>query len=125
MCFLVLFWLVFPITHRYSFLLCYKLHVKTVGFYVLYKFSDTEDENVSEPQVFMSALCEEECLRDNNKYWCDHCFHHNEARRSVHYSQLPHHLVIHVKRFSSYHRWGELGECKQEDAQLAHRLCYF
>ncbi|XP_047490736.1 ubiquitin carboxyl-terminal hydrolase 1-like isoform X1 [Penaeus chinensis] len=72
-----------------------------------------EDENVSEPQVFMSALCEEECLRDNNKYWCDHCFHHNEARRSVHYSQLPHHLVIHVKRFSSYHRNMFTAKCSE------------
>ncbi|XP_069950640.1 uncharacterized protein [Cherax quadricarinatus] len=72
-----------------------------------------EDENVSDPQVFMSALCEEECLRDNNKYWCDHCFHHNEARRSVHYSQLPHHLVIHVKRFSSYHRNMFTAKCSE------------
>ncbi|KAG7173161.1 Ubiquitin carboxyl-terminal hydrolase 12A-like [Homarus americanus] len=63
--------------------------------------------------VFMSALCEEECLRDNNKYWCDHCFHHNEARRSVHYSQLPHHLVIHVKRFSSYHRNMFTAKCSE------------
>ena len=59
---------------------------------------------MGEAEVFMSALSEEECLQDNNKYWCDHCFHHNEARRSVHFSQLPHHLVIHVKRFSAFHR---------------------
>ncbi|XP_066979618.1 ubiquitin carboxyl-terminal hydrolase 46-like isoform X3 [Macrobrachium rosenbergii] len=72
-----------------------------------------EDENVSETQVFMSALCEEECLRDNNKYWCDHCFHHNEARRSVHFSQLPHHLVIHVKRFSAYHRNMFTAKCSE------------
>ncbi|KAF2367859.1 Peptidase C19 ubiquitin carboxyl-terminal hydrolase [Trinorchestia longiramus] len=63
-----------------------------------------DDEPPSESEVFMSALCEEECLQGNNKYWCDACSHHNEARRSVHYPQLPHHLLIHVKRFSSYSR---------------------
>ncbi|KAK7070983.1 hypothetical protein SK128_007857 [Halocaridina rubra] len=72
-----------------------------------------EDEYVSESQVFMSALSEEECLRDNNKYWCDHCFHHNEARRSVHYSELPHHLVIHVKRFSAFHRNMFTAKCSE------------
>ncbi|KAK4294588.1 hypothetical protein Pmani_032793 [Petrolisthes manimaculis] len=72
-----------------------------------------EDECVTEEEVFMSALSEEECLRDNNKYWCDVCLHHNEARRSVHYSQLPQHLVIHVKRFSAYHRNMFTAKCSE------------
>ena len=70
-------------------------------------FEIVDDDEITEPDVFMSALCEEECLRDNNKYWCDQCCHHNEARRSVHYPQLPHHLLIHVKRFASYSRYDE------------------
>lgn len=67
-------------------------------------YDDKDDDIPSENEVFMSALCEEESIRDNNKYWCDQCLHHNEARRSVHYSQLPHNIVIHIKRFSTYSR---------------------
>jgi len=67
-------------------------------------YDDEDDDVPSENEVFMSALCEEESIRDNNKYWCDHCLHHNEARRSVHYSQLPNNIVIHIKRFSTYSR---------------------
>uniref|UniRef100_A0A6A7FXT9 Ubiquitin carboxyl-terminal hydrolase 1-like n=3 Tax=Hirondellea gigas TaxID=1518452 RepID=A0A6A7FXT9_9CRUS len=70
-----------------------------------------DEEPPSECEVFMSALCEEECLQGNNKYWCDACSHHNEARRSVHYPQLPHHLLIHVKRFSAYSRHMYTSKC--------------
>ncbi|KAL7643150.1 UNVERIFIED_CONTAM: hypothetical protein RMT77_006440 [Armadillidium vulgare] len=63
-----------------------------------------DDEELSDTDILLTALCTEEGLVGSNKYWCDFCHHHNEAERSVHYRQLPHNLLIHVKRFSSYSR---------------------
>ncbi|XP_018018591.1 ubiquitin carboxyl-terminal hydrolase 1-like [Hyalella azteca] len=83
-----------------------------------------DDEPPSECEVFMSALCEEECLQGNNKYWCDACSHHNEARRSVHYPQLPHHLLIHVKRFSSYSRNMYTSKCSDAMPAPLHLACF-
>ena len=59
---------------------------------------------MTDTEILRSSLCEEASLIDNNKYWCEACCHHNEARRTVHYPQLPRHLLIHVKRFNSYSR---------------------
>ncbi|XP_076051179.1 ubiquitin carboxyl-terminal hydrolase 12A-like [Oratosquilla oratoria] len=73
--------------------------------------ADFDDEDMSEPEVFMSALCEEELVRDTNKYWCDGCRHHNEARRSVHFPTLPLHLIVHMKRFSAYQRNTFMSKC--------------
>lgn len=63
---------------------------------------DTEtDEDNSCLRKMMEAFTEVERLRDENKYYCDHCIRHVEAERSLHYEVLPNVLSLHLKRFSA------------------------
>ncbi|KAI5646550.1 ubiquitin carboxyl-terminal hydrolase domain-containing protein [Phthorimaea operculella] len=55
---------------------------------------------VSQDEPFRAACLTAEYLRDQNKYWCERCLRHNEARRTVSYSRLPRLLVLQLKRFS-------------------------
>lgn len=58
------------------------------------------DVNTDPSVVYQQACVTSECLRDQNKYWCDGCARYNEARRSVTYETLPRLLVLQLKRFS-------------------------
>ncbi|XP_068631236.1 ubiquitin carboxyl-terminal hydrolase 1 [Battus philenor] len=58
------------------------------------------DDEVPSDEPFRAACLSSEYLRDQNKYWCERCLRHNEARRSVAYSRLPRLLVLQLKRFS-------------------------
>lgn len=59
------------------------------------------DERTVDPSaVYQHACVTSECLRDQNKYWCDQCARYNEARRQVTYETLPRLVVLQLKRFS-------------------------
>ncbi|XP_069119694.1 ubiquitin carboxyl-terminal hydrolase 1-like isoform X2 [Argopecten irradians] len=64
------------------------------------KNEDDEEDN-SCLKKMMDAFSEVERLRDENKYYCDHCIRHVEAERSLHYEVLPDVLSLHLKRFSA------------------------
>nr|KAG5687218.1 hypothetical protein BaRGS_012370 [Batillaria attramentaria] len=63
--------------------------------------SESDEEQDSCLLRLMQAFTEVERLQDDNKYFCDHCLHKNEAERSLHYDVLPNILTVHLKRFSA------------------------
>ncbi|XP_060077310.1 ubiquitin carboxyl-terminal hydrolase 1-like [Ylistrum balloti] len=62
---------------------------------------ESDEEDNSCLKKMMDAFSEVERLRDENKYYCDHCIRHVEAERSLHYEVLPDVLSLHLKRFSA------------------------
>ncbi|XP_782306.4 ubiquitin carboxyl-terminal hydrolase 1 [Strongylocentrotus purpuratus] len=50
----------------------------------------------------LSEFTSVERLTDDNKYFCEHCFHLTEAERSVLFGRLPGVLIIQLKRFSAF-----------------------
>lgn len=49
----------------------------------------------------VNACRHEEMLKDDNKYYCDHCRRYNEALLVTEYETLPMVLVFHLKRFKA------------------------
>lgn len=50
----------------------------------------------------LSEFTSVERLTDDNKYYCEHCYHLTEAERSVLFGRLPGVLIIQLKRFSAF-----------------------
>jgi len=67
--------------------------------------STDDDEITSDSSLFVERLRALETMKESDKYWCETCYHHCEARRSISYKTLPPVLLLQLARFGSA-GWG-------------------